>query len=77
MAENLSFSGSGLPRGPRDPLRSTGPAPHINLHKKSAPETNSNAISRGFSRVPEDSSKAHGWHGGPSKGSIGEGERGK
>ena len=31
---------------PRDPPRSTGPAPHINLHKKSAPETNSKAISR-------------------------------
>ena len=36
------------PRGPRDPLRSTGPAPHINLHQKSTPETNSKAISRGF-----------------------------
>ena len=32
---------------PRDPLRSTGPAPHTNLHKKSAPEANSKAISRG------------------------------
>jgi len=50
LAENRSFSGSGRPRGPRDPLRSTGPAPHSNLHKKSAPETNSKAISRGFCR---------------------------
>ena len=47
MAEHRSFSGSGRPRGPRDPLRSTGPAPHVNSHKKSAPETNSKAISRG------------------------------
>ena len=48
LAENRSFSGSGRPRGPRDPLGSTGPAPHINLHKKSAPETNSKAIWRGY-----------------------------
>ena len=48
LAKNWSFSGSGRTRGPQDPLRSTGPAPHINLHKKSAPETNSNAISREF-----------------------------
>ena len=40
------FWWSGRPRGPRDPLRSTGPAPRVNLHKKSAPETNSKAISR-------------------------------
>jgi len=39
------FGGSGRPRAAGDPLGSTGPAPHINLHKKSAPETNSKAIS--------------------------------
>ena len=33
---------------PRDPLRSTGRPPHINLHQKSAPETNSKAISCEF-----------------------------
>ena len=32
----------------RDPLRSTGPAPHVNLHKKSAPEANSKVIPWGF-----------------------------
>ena len=42
------FRGLGCPGGPRDPLRSTGPAPHTNVHEKSAPETNSNAISRRF-----------------------------
>ena len=31
---------------PRDPLRSPGPAPHINFHEQSAPQTNSNAMSR-------------------------------
>ena len=31
---------------PGTPPRSPGPAPHINFHEKSAPETNSNAISR-------------------------------
>ena len=46
--EIVDFWGSGPPRGPRDPLRSTGPAPHINLHKKSAPKANSKAISRVF-----------------------------
>ena len=46
--ENPGFWWSGRHRGPRYPLRSTGPAPHINLHKKSAPETNSKAISRRF-----------------------------
>ena len=30
---------------PRDPLRSTGRTPDINLHQRSAPETNSKAIS--------------------------------
>ena len=30
---------------PRDPLRSTGCTPDVNLHQKSAPETNSKAIS--------------------------------
>ena len=53
LSENLSFSVSGRPRGPRDPLRSTGPAPHIDLHKKSTPETNSNAVSWAFSRGGE------------------------
>ena len=50
LAENRSFSGSGRPRGPRDPLRSTEPAPHIHFHEKSAPKNNSKAISRGFSK---------------------------
>ena len=40
--------GSGLPGCPRDPLKSTGPAPDINSHQKSAPERNSKAISRRF-----------------------------
>ena len=31
---------------PRDPHRSPGPAPHINLHEKSAPLTDSKAASR-------------------------------
>ena len=30
---------------PRDTPRSPGPAPHINLHQKSAPETNCKLIS--------------------------------
>ena len=40
------FGGLGGPGAPRDPLRSTEPAPDINLHEKTAPETNSKAISR-------------------------------
>ena len=42
------FRGLGGPGGPRDPLRSTGPAHHISLHQ--APETNSKALSRWFNR---------------------------
>ena len=37
---------------PRDPLRSTGRPPDINLHQKSAPQTNSKAISRGTCLAP-------------------------
>ena len=44
----MSFWGLGGRNRTRDPLRSTGPAPHINLHRKSAPETNSKATSRRF-----------------------------
>jgi len=46
--KNRRFWSLGCRSRPRDPLRSTKPAPHINLHKKSAPETNSKAISRRF-----------------------------
>ena len=46
--EIADFGGLGGRNRPRDPLRSTGPAPHINLHQKSAPETNSKATSRRF-----------------------------
>ena len=39
------FSKGSRPKStPRDPPRSPGPAPHINLHEKPAPQTNSNAI---------------------------------
>ena len=31
---------------PRDPPRSPGPAPHINFDERSAPQTNSKAVSR-------------------------------
>jgi len=43
-----SLAGLGFPAviDPRDPLRSPGPAPHINLHEKSAPQTNSKAKRR-------------------------------
>ena len=33
----LFFTGFSAGSNPRDPLKSPGPAPHINLHKKSAP----------------------------------------
>ena len=39
------FNGFSAEADPRDPPRSPGPAPHINLHKKSAPQANSKAIS--------------------------------
>ena len=39
---SLGFSTKSDPRGPP---RSPGPAPHINLHEKSAPETKSEAVS--------------------------------
>ena len=43
---------SGRPQGPRrEPLRSTGPAPYIDLQRKSTPETNSKAWTPKASRV--------------------------
>ena len=49
--EIVDFGGLGGRNRPRDPFRSTLPAPHIrniNLHQKSAPETNSKAVSWPF-----------------------------
>ena len=40
------FHGFSAETDPRDPPRSPGPAPHINSREKSAPQTNSEAISR-------------------------------
>ena len=40
------FSGFPAETDPRDPPRSPGPAPHVKMHEKSAPENNSKAISR-------------------------------
>jgi len=45
------FSGALARNSTWDPLRSTGRTPDINLHLKSAPETNSKAISRGICGV--------------------------
>ena len=40
------FPGFAAETEPRDPPRSRGPAPHINLHEESAPRTDSKAMSR-------------------------------
>ena len=40
------FPGFSAETDPRDHPRSPGPAPHISFHEKSAPQTNSKAISR-------------------------------
>ena len=40
------FLGFPAESDPRDPPRSPGPGPHINSHEKSAPQTNSKAVSR-------------------------------
>jgi len=47
LAKNFraGFPGFSAENRPRDPPRSPGPAPHINLHQKSAPQTNSKAVS--------------------------------
>ncbi len=39
------FLGFSAESDPRDPLRSPGPAPHINLREKSAPQTDTKSTS--------------------------------
>ena len=70
-SEIVDFWGLGGRNRTQDPLRSTGPAPYINLHKKSAPETNSNAISLVFFTGSRENIHDHRPGRGPFKGPSG------
>jgi len=48
LAVNFRAGFPGIPcrNRPRNPVRSPGPAPHINFHERPTPQTNSKAVSR-------------------------------